>query len=447
MRVPLICIVGRPNVGKSTLFNRLVREEKALVSSEPGTTRDVIYGDVHWDSGWFRLVDTGGITTEESAGLDEAIRQQALGAAAEADLVLLMVDARAGWLALDHEVVALLRRTRVPCVILANKVDEPGDDVVSGEFADAGLPVVAISAAHGRGIDAIEEAMLARIQLAPEPAPPEPLPAIADEANGSLWAGGPIRITFLGRPNAGKSTLANALLGYQRHIEGPKPGTTHDAVETHMEHDGQEFVLVDTAGVRKKSAVQKGLEQASVLRAIRAAGSADVVFLVIDGASELSQDSHLAALVEKSGKGLVLVFNKSDLMTPEQKTTVHRDRDLFPFITYAPKIVVSALHRRGVQALFREALRVQVERYRRIGTGPLNRLLARAVERQLPPMYRGRRPKLLFVSQPYVAPPTFIVKIGAAGSIPTSYQRYIQNTLRQEFGFAGTPLWMKFRSR
>lgn len=515
---PLVALVGRPNVGKSTLFNRLVRRRQALMHDEPGVTRDRLFGafEVH-DAGHqahvLRLVDTGGLVPPGDDALAAAMMQQTKMAIDEAALVLLVVDARAGLLPDDAEAARMLHRSGTPFCVVANKVDVAGHEGFVAEFYALGCQdIVGISAEHARNIDEVRDYVAASLAArdllsAATVKPPEPerrplrgldadgagradgldgandaskaAPAAdgaadalegdeafddfdaafgddadaADEVPAATevieWDGGAIRVAVVGRPNAGKSSLINAVLGHERLVASPEAGTTRDVIDTACEVAGQPYVLVDTAGIRRQRAVQTRLEGLMVHMARASLERADVVVLVVDATQRPSeQDAKIAAMAHERGCGLVLAANKWDLIeNPEwRERFVPAIRHDMPFISYAPVVPTSAMTNAGIDALFEAVLQVQKERHRRIGTGTLNRFFREVVGSHPPPFRSGARPQMTFISQPMVRPPTFVIATRRPATLVESYRRYLINALRQRFGFEGTPLWLKFRA-
>lgn len=459
--LPLVALVGRPNVGKSTLFNRLVGRRTALVFDEPGVTRDRIFGDARMGEGKVRIVDTGGLTCASDADSTQAgMREQTQLAIDEADLVLLVVDAHAGVTPADMEVAQLLRRAHKATIVLANKVDVAARECLAADFWKLGFEAVwPVSAEHGRGFEALENDVEARLNLVPWVEVEDdyaPLP-VSDEANlpeSSVsrveWnSDKPIAVAVVGRPNAGKSSLINRLLGEERLVASDVAGTTRDPIDTALEHCGQAYLFIDTAGVRRKRSITRKLEQFAVVGAFNSIDRADVVLMVLDGATRPSdQDARIAAMAHEKGKGLILVVNKWDLAeNPDWRTGyVEALRMQMPFADYAPMVRLSAKTGKNVETLFKHIIAAQQERHRRVGTGELNRFFREVVGSHPPPIRGGRRPQLYFVSQPLVRPPTFVFAASRSDDLHFSYVRYLQNALRRKYGFGGSPIWLKFRS-
>lgn len=439
---PIVAVVGRPNVGKSTLFNRLVGERQAIVEDEPGTTRDRVYGTADWGGLEFTLVDTGGLQDDREivasgslADIARHTREQARSAIDEADAIVFIVDAKAGLAAGDHEVADLLRRADKPTILAANKADnaERRESVV--DFFELGLgDPIAISAYHGSGTGDLLDRLV------------EALPESEEEPEIE----GPA-IALVGRPNVGKSRLLNALLGQERAIVSDVPGTTRDSLDTELIWSGRPLTLIDTAGIRRRGRVEHGIERFSVLRSMRAIDRSDVVLLLIDATEEFTaQDLHIAGYVEEQKKGLVVVVNKWDLVdkTPTS-TDEYREkaREELDFMPYAPLVFISAKFGQRVQNVLETALSVVAERQKRVSTGALNKVLREAVAAHPPASKPGKWLKFYYATQADTAPPTFVFFCNDPKQIHFSYRRYLENQLRDEFGFNGTPLRLSFRGR
>ncbi len=439
MAFPVVAIVGRPNVGKSTLFNRLIGQRRAIVDEAPSLTRDRLYGEVEWRRRRFSLVDTAGLDFETSSDLRRHVGQQTRLAIQEAQLVLLVVDVRAGLLSLDREVAQLLRKSRARTVLVGSKAERTREPTLAHELYELGLgePIL-VSAAHGTGVgDLLDEVVAA---LPPEE---EPEPARGVTA----------RLAIVGRPNVGKSSLLNAILGDPRSVVGTEPGTTRDPVDMVIERAGQRVMLIDTAGIRRRGAVGTNVEHYSLLRGLRAMQRADVALLVLDGREGvLAQDQHIAGYAVDAGRGLMLVVNKCDLLPPAQREAAvwrRTQERKFPFAAYAPLYRVSALRETGVEQLLPDALTIVAERSRRIPTAELSRVLEGATSAHPPPSHRGQRLVVLGARQPTTrdAVPTFEILVNDASLVHFSYRRYLENRLRRAFGFLGTPLRLVFRAR
>jgi len=471
-RVPLVAIVGRPNVGKSTLFNRLVGKRAALVDDQPGVTRDRIFGEARISGRLWRVVDTGGIDTTPGQFVAR-VREQTELAIAEADLIVLLLDASEGLTPADRDVAQMLRRSGKPTLVVGNKIDVPEHESRMGELYELGFDaILPLSAEHGRYFGDLIDEIIKRVNPpaaedyeaheAPLPVQPEePLDEEAAaleeqyvgkpiDATRIEWSGGPIRVAVVGRPNVGKSSLVNRMLGEERHLASALPGTTRDSIDSTLEHGEQTFIFTDTAGIRRKRSIDERLERFAVMMSMRSLDGADVALVLLDAAEPPSdQDARIAAMAIQRGKGLILVANKWDLCRGEDASTAFSEaveRQL-GFAGFAPFLRVSAKTGRGVEAILEAVVRVQRERHRRVGTGELNRFFRDVVEDSPPPMHRGHRPRLYFVSQPLVRPPTFVFTASHSTEIRDSYQRYLSNALRKRYGFSGTPLWVKFRQR
>lgn len=457
-RPPLLALVGRPNVGKSTIFNRLVGRRAALVHDEPGVTRDRLFGELRFGGRALRVVDTGGFDVAATDQVMSGVREQTQLAIDEADLVALVVDADAGLTPGDREVAEILRRAGKLSCVVANKIDTEGHEERVHEIYGLGVePVFPVSAEHNRGMEPFLEWACERldapvvedVEIDQSPLPVEP-EAGEEEGPASRieWKGGPIRVAVVGRPNAGKSSLINRLLGEERLLATDIPGTTHDAIDIELTRGEQHFVFVDTAGMRRKRSVLDKVERYSVMAAVRSLESADVAVLLLDGAVIPSeQDARIASLALERGKALVIVANKWDLVTnPEWRENFEKAVRLeMPFASFVPFLKVSAKTGKSVERIFDAVIEAQKERHRRVTTGELNRFFREVVESHPPPIQNGKRPKLYFVSQPMVRPPTFVFAASRPDDIHFSYERYLSNSLRARYGFHGTPIWLKFR--
>ncbi len=440
MTKPIVALLGRPNVGKSTLFNRIVGERIAIVEDVAGTTRDRLYREADWSGRSFMVVDTGGLEIEPGSDLANRVRQQAEVAIREADVVVFVVDAREGINVGDAEVAGMLRSSSKPVIVAVNKADTPGRRLDAAEFYSLGLPnVFTISALHGTGTGDLLDAVVAALP------PPEAAPSEVEEATTG------IRLAFVGRPNVGKSSLLNALLGWERAIVTDIPGTTRDAIDTELLVDGKTLILVDTAGVRRRGRIERGVEQYSVLRSIRAIESADIVAVVIDAVEGVTaQDTHLAGFAADEAKGLLFVVNKWDLLP---NTSQVRDaflatvREEMKFAPYASVLFVSALNGLHVKDIVTTAFRIVESRLKRVPTAELNDLIAETIHAHSPPSDRGRALKIYYVTQATVNPPTFVFFVNDSELLHFSYRRYLENRLRQAFRFEGTAIRMFFRNR
>jgi len=436
MALPIVALVGRPNVGKSTLFNRLVGRSEAITADEPGVTRDRRYGRADWAGRQFLLVDMGGLDLEATSGVEALVRAECEAAIAEADLVVMVLDACEGVLPADRDVARRLLRSAKPTLAAINKVDSarreaPASDVYELGFADN----VLVSAAHGRNVADLLDLILARLPEAE--APPE------DE--------GRIRLALVGAPNVGKSSMLNRLLGEPRALVHDRPGTTRDPVDAPLDHEAGRFLLIDTAGIRRQRAVAEDAERWAVIRAIRRLEDCDVACLVVDAQRGITgQDARIASLAEERGCGLAIAMNKWDLCEGDPKEAerqAHRQVDeRLVFIAHAPVLFVSAKTGAGMEALLPRIRGVDEQRTRRVGTAEVNRLLEVAVAKRPPPSRAHGRPlRIYYGSQVETRPPRFVLFCNAPAEVPESYRRYLVNRLRAHFGFAGTPIRVSFR--
>jgi len=435
MTKPLVALVGRPNVGKSTLFNRLIEQPVAIVEDTPGTTRDRIYADAEWGGTTFTFVDTGGLLPDSPGDLAASVREQVTIAIDEADAVVFLVDVTEGPTARDVEIAGLLRRSSKPVLLAANKSDNQTRRQDAMEFYELGLgEPLPVSALHGTGTGDLLQALL---KVVPSDTWDQPVEGT--------------RVAIVGRPNVGKSSLLNAVLGRQRMIVSEKPGTTRDAVDSVVEWKGETVILVDTAGIRRRGRVAPGIERYSVIRALRAIQRADVALLLLDAVEGVTeQDAHIAGYVLEEGKGLVIVMNKWDLVDKDTHTLQQYTSDIreaLKFVAYAPVVFVSAVTGQRVSNLMDVALAVQAGRSLRIATGELNRVVGEATTKHAPPSKKGKRLRIYYATQVAVAPPTFVFFVNDPDLVHFTYRRYMENQLRDAFGFEGSPLRMTFRSR
>ncbi len=432
MDKPVIAIVGRPNVGKSTLFNRLIGERVAIVQNKPGVTRDRLYGDFDWNGREFTLIDTGGIVFDEPDPILRQTREQAEIGIEESDLILFMVDSKDGLTALDRDLANQLRKSGKPVLLVANKTDGDRLERESNDFYALGLGrVYAISSIHGRGLgDLLDEVK----RLLPAPAWGE------TEENES------IKLAIIGRPNVGKSSLLNSILGEARAIVSDIPGTTRDSIDTPFTRDGQEFTLIDTAGIRRAGKIGGSVEYYTVLRARRAIERCDVALVLLDAVEGPTDgDARVANMAHEAGKASIIVVNKWDLVKNTQMHTYAKEvQKQFEFMSYAPIGFTSAESRRGVEGILDTVVTVAESHAMRIPTGELNRVIREAVERK-PFTYRRRDLNVLYATMVKVKPPTIAVMVNDPKIVHFSYERYLQNRLREAFGFVGTPLRLLFR--
>jgi len=450
MSKPIVALVGRPNVGKSTLFNRIAGERIAIVEDLPGTTRDRLYADAEWTGSPFTLVDTGGIELVQgdanarrgsaplsvsSADFRREIREQAQIAIDEADVIVFLVDAKEGVTAGDQDVADVLRRSKKPVVLAANKADNLARRMAAVEFYELGLgDPHDISALHGLGVGDLLDLIVESFPTAED--------AEEDES---------LKIAIIGRPNVGKSSLLNALLGQERTIVSEIPGTTRDAIDMQLTWEGQPVVLIDTAGIRRRGRVEQGVEKYSVMRALRAVQRSDVVALVIDAAQGLTaQDAHVASYALDEWKGIMLVVNKWDLVEKESNTMNEYTRELqanLKFIDYVPMLFISALTRQRVHKVIPLAQHIQAERTTRIPTAALNKLVQDAAVKHRAPSKTGKQLRFYYASQVEVAPPTFMFFVNDTELVHFSYRRYLENQIRLAHPFEGTPIKLLFRNR
>jgi GTP-binding protein len=452
MPKPIVALVGRPNVGKSTLFNRIVGQRRAIVEDIPGTTRDRLYGDAEWNGVFFSVVDTGGFEIVESrkqrrsqdqpaplstasAGFVEEIRQQAEMAIAEADVIVLLVDVLDGLTAADEDVSDVLRRSNKPVLVAPNKADNEERQQAAIEFYALGLgEVYPISALHGIGIGELLDEVVSALPVTEEEEEVEAL-----------------RIALVGRPNVGKSSLLNKLLGEERAIVSAIPGTTRDAVDTYLTWEGQPVLLIDTAGIRRRGRIERGIEKYSVLRAMKAIARTDVVILLLDAQDLVTaQDAHVAGYILEEMRSIVVVVNKWDLIAKDTYTMDAYTKQIradLKFLDYVPVLYISALTGQRVHKVLPLATQVYQERVARIPTGELNRLVEDAAIRHPAPHKAGKRLKFYYATQAGVDPPTFVFFVNDKRLVHFSYERYLENQIRRRYSYLGTPLRLVFRSR
>ncbi|MFC1967166.1 ribosome biogenesis GTPase Der [Chloroflexota bacterium] len=431
---PIVAIVGRQNVGKSALLNRLAGQPLAIVEDLAGTTRDRIFAEVSWQEAEFTLVDTGGLEPGAESVISLGINEQIRAAIAEADIVVFLVDAKSGVTTSDVEIADMLRPLQKPVLLAANKADNARLENEAIEFYDLGLgEPLAVSAHHGRGTADLLDSI---VSLLPSGRPPET--ATAD-----------LKIAIVGRPNVGKSMMVNALLGNKRVIVDDTPGTTRDAIDTTLNFNGQDMILIDTAGMRRRGRIEVGVEKYSVIRALRAIDRADVVLLVLDATEPVTaQDMHIAGYIQQAAKGIVVLVNKWDLISDKdnEEWNKHISGQL-KFISYAPLLYTSAKLGQGVDKVIPQAQQVYQERLKRLPTSKLNAVIQQAAANHTPPRKGSKQLKILYATQVEVNPPTFVFFVNDAKIVHFSYQRYLENKLRQSFGFTGTPLRLVFKTR
>src|SRR5713226_1703502 len=437
MSRPIVAIVGRPNVGKSTLFNRILGWRKAIVDSQSGLTRDRLYGVAEWAGREFTIVDTAGLDMDSAKDESRAaIEGQTKVAIDQADVIVLLLDVREGLTAIDREIVRLLRRSGRRVLVAANKADSPNDRHFAHEILELGFDEPnLISAQHGLGIGDFLDRVIEQL--------PEPSEEPAPDSKAD-------RLAIMGRPNVGKSSLLNALLGDERALVSATPGTTRDPIDTELVYDGIPVVLIDTAGIRRKSSARDRLERYSLLRGIHAMERADAALLVIDASTGvLAQDQHVAGDALEAGKGLVIVVNKIDLVAPAERKPAHWRAVLtrsFKFAPFAPIVTVSARTGEGIKSLMPMALEVVGQRRIKMPPNELNRVLREAFMEHPPPSYKGRRLKLGYATQAASESPTVVLFVNDVGLLHFSYRRYLEKKVRDRFGLIGNPLKLVLRS-
>ncbi|MBE1445981.1 ribosome biogenesis GTPase Der [Paenibacillus sp. OAS669] len=436
MARPVVAIVGRPNVGKSTIFNRIIGDRLAIVEDMPGVTRDRLYGVGEWLDHQFSVIDTGGIEIDGEDEILKSVRAQAELAVEEADVIIFMVDAKAGVTPNDSEVAEMLFRSKKPVVLAVNKVDnmKRQDDIYEFYSLGFGTPF-GISGSHGTGIgDLLDEVV-------------QHFPERTDDEYGEEV----IRVALIGRPNVGKSSLTNTILGEERVIVSNVAGTTRDAIDTPFERDGQKYVIIDTAGMRKRGKVYENTEKYSVMRALKAIERADVVLVLINGEEGIiEQDKHVAGYAHEAGKACIFVVNKWDVVEKDDKTMqqfTQKIRDHFLFMTYAPIIFLSAKTKQRVHKLLPIVNQVAEQHAMRIQTHVLNDVISDAVAINPPPTDKGRRLRINYATQVTVKPPTIIFFVNDPELMHFSYERYLENKIRAAFGFEGTPLRLFTRKK
>jgi GTP-binding protein len=437
--LPVVAVVGRPNVGKSTLFNRLARERIAIVHDEPGVTRDRKYAEATAFGRNYTLVDTGGFDPEDEDPMKAGIARQVRAAVAEADAIVFVTDATTGPMEADRVAIGMLRSSGKPVLYAANKADSPRADADAFDLYRLGVEkVYPVSALHGRGLGELEAALVAAL---PETAPAEtagdqPIP----------------RIALIGRPNAGKSSLMNRVLGQDRVLVDARPGTTRDAIDAFVQSGDRRYVFIDTAGIRRKSKVareESAVESLSVLWAIRSMERAHVVVLLCDAREGVAeQDAKILGMAEERGRAMIVALNKMDLLSRAEAAKAEESaREKLSFAPYVPIVRLSAKSGRGVQELLSTIDRVHEAFFRRVTTGALNRFFEQVLELRQPPTMGGRSPRLYYVTQAEVAPPTFVAITNAPDSVHFSYRRFLVNRLREDFGFEGVPIRVHYKAK
>ena len=439
-RKPIIAVVGRPNVGKSTFVNRLVGRRQSIVDDMPGVTRDRIYFDVEWQNKKFTVIDTGGIVPGDEDDIMLSIYDQAKIACEEADKIIFIVDGIEGTTPVDMDIANILRQSGKPVFLAVNKVDSHNQITMISDFYSlaVGEPI-AISALHGSGGvgDLLEEIT-------------EDFSTEIEDTEDNT-----IKLAIVGRPNAGKSSIVNALLGEKRVIVSDISGTTRDSIDSYLNFEGQDYVIIDTAGIRKKAKVDYGVEKFAVDRAIRSIRECDVALMVIDATEAINgisdQDKKIASIITEAGKGMVIAINKWDLIEDKKSNTINKFEQKIaneiPFLDYVPKIYISAVTHQRLNSIFTKVLDVQKERSKRIATGLLNKVINEAYALNPPQTIRNKRLKIMYSTQAAVKPPTFILFANNEDLMKDHYKRYMENKLREAFGFTGTPVRISIRTR
>ncbi len=436
-RKPTVAIVGRPNVGKSTFVNRLVGARHSIVDDLPGVTRDRIYFDVEWQNKGFTVIDTGGIIPGDDDDIMVSIFDQAKLACEEADKIIFLVDGQAGINPVDYDIANILRQSGKPIFLTVNKCDNPESLMMTSDFyaLSVGDPI-GISALHGSGgVGDLLELVTEDFEITEE-----------EEKDNR------IKIAIVGRPNAGKSSIVNALLNTDRVIVSDVSGTTRDSIDSYVTYKDKEFIIVDTAGIRKKSKVDYGVEKFAVDRAIRSIRECDVALLVIDAKEGISdQDKKISSIITEAGKGIIVAINKWDLIEDKKANTINQfEKELsmqIPFLSYAPKIFISAVTKQRLGQIFEESERVYEQCTKRISTGLLNKVINEAYALNPPTSFKGKRLKIYYMTQAAVQPPTFVLFVNNEELLKDSYKRYLENKLREAFGFFGTPIRISVRQR
>lgn len=436
-RKPTVAIVGRPNVGKSTFVNRLIGARNSIVHDMPGVTRDRIYFDVEWQNKGFTVIDTGGIIPGDGDDIMVSIFDQARLACEEADKIIFLVDGKEGINPVDYDIANILRQSGRPIFLAVNKCDNVESLMMTNDFYSLAVgDPVGISALHGSGgVGDLLDLVTDDFEVTEE-----------EENDGK------IRIAIVGRPNAGKSSIVNALLNTQRVIVSNISGTTRDSIDSYITYKDTEFVIVDTAGIRKKSKVDYGVEKFAVDRAIRSIRECDVAVLVIDANEGISdQDKKISSIITESGKGIIVAINKWDLVEDKKSNTINKfEKELakdIPFLSYAPKIFISALTKQRLGQIFDKSMEVYAQCVKRVSTGLLNKVINEAYALNPPTSFKGKRLKVLYTTQAAIQPPTFVLFVNNEDLLKDSYKRYLENKLREAFGFFGTPIRISVRER
>lgn len=439
-RKPIIAIVGRPNVGKSTFVNRLVGKRQSIVDDRPGVTRDRIYFDVEWQNRPFTVIDTGGIIPGDEDEIMLSIYDQAKIACEEADKIIFIVDGLEGVTPVDSDIANILRQSNKPIFLAVNKVDSHNQITMISDFYSLAIgEPIAISALHGSGgVGDLLEEITSDFSY-----------NVEEEEDKT------IKIAIVGRPNAGKSSIVNALLGENRVIVSDISGTTRDSIDSRLTYNDQEFVIIDTAGIRKKAKVDYGVEKFAVDRAIRSIRECDVALMVIDATEAINgisdQDKKIASIITEAGKGMVIAINKWDLIEDKKSNTINKFEEKIareiPFLDYVPKIYISAVTHQRLNQIFTRVVEVQKERSKRVSTGLLNKVINEAYALNPPQTIRNKRLKIMYSTQAAIEPPTFILFANNEDLMKDHYKRYMENKLREAFGFMGTPIRLSIRTR
>lgn len=436
-RIPVVAVVGRPNVGKSTFVNRLVGARQSIVDDQPGVTRDRIYFDVEWQQKEFTIIDTGGIIPGNEDEIMLNIFTQAQIACDEADSIIFLVDGKEGINPVDYDIANILRRSKKPVYLAVNKIDSPERSMMTADFYALALgEPFPISALHGSGgVGDLLDEITKDFEKNQE--------TIKDEN---------IKIAIVGKPNAGKSSITNALLGEDRVIVSDVSGTTRDCIDSKVKYEGEEFTLVDTAGIRKKSKVDWGVEKFAVDRAIRAIKDCDIALLIVDATEGLTdQDKKISQIIVEAGKGIIVAVNKWDLIEDKQaNSTVKYEEKLrhdAPFLSYAPIIFISAKTKQRLVSIYKKSKEVYEQCKKRVSTSILNKIIIEALAMNPPSTKKGKKLRVLYTTQVKTTPPTFILFVNNEDLIQESYKRYLENKMREAFGFTGTPIRLSFRER
>ncbi|WP_314729606.1 ribosome biogenesis GTPase Der [Peptostreptococcus stomatis] len=433
---PIVAVVGRPNVGKSTIFNKLTGTKISIVEDTPGVTRDRIFGEVEWLNKYFTIIDTGGIEPESDDIILSQMRNQAMLAVDMAHVILFVVDGKSGLTAADKEVADILRRTKKPVLLVVNKIDSKSQFDNVYDFYELGLGnPIAISGANSMGLGDLLDEVVENFR----------------EGMNTEYDEDVIRVAITGKPNAGKSSILNNILGEERVIVSPIAGTTRDAIDTYFEKDDNKFLLIDTAGIRRRSKVYENVERFSVIRSMSAVDRADVVLIVIDATEGVTeQDTKIAGIAHDEGKACIFVVNKWDLIEKDNKTMGNfrmSVREKFPFMTYAPILFVSAVSNQRIGKILETVVQVSAEQNKRVTTSVLNQVIGEAIMLNQPPSDKGRRLKIYYGTQTGVKPPTFNLFINDKELTHFSYTRYLENRLRENFGFEGTSIKIEYSQK